>query len=455
VALIGAGLARLTGAERAQAGHVGPIPGTTFDGADSLAVHLGALNTRNTTNTVTTIKGSVVNAPQFVVNNGINSDFLPSFGDGIQAICGQAGGSGVLGYHSNGFGVFGVSSGSGANQSGVHGAAAAGVTNGVWGENASSATNATGVLGQATATSGTTVGVWGQSKSPAAGAVGMLGEVTATNAAGIGVKGVSPNGPGVYGTSTTAFGVQGLSQNAYGVSGNSTTQAGVWGSSNNNVGVLGSSTSGVGVNGISVSSNGVNGLSTSGIGVYGSSSGGLAGRFDGNVVIQGNLTVSGSFPHSAAVPSSDGTLRRLYSFEGTEAYYEDLGQGSLTNGIGVVSLDPAFTALVRADSYQVFLTAYGENRGLYVSNQTPSGFEVHEVQGGTSAIGFGYRVVARPRDLPTSRLDRVTLPPAPAQPQLDRVEPLDVPARLRDLRHPDRPSTGEQSAQPIRVQDTR
>jgi hypothetical protein len=317
--------------------------------------------------------------------------------------------------------------------------------------------NAIGVSGDATSrvgmfgTSTSNVGVFGVSKSSGANATpppglpsGVAGQgfgrigVQGLSDSASGVSGTSTSAAGVFGTSASAFGVQGLSTNAYGVSGNSTTQAGVWGSSSSNVGVLGTSTSGVGVNGISDSSNGVNGVTNSGIGVYGSSGGsGLAGRFDGNVVILGNLTVSGSFPHTAAVPSSDGTLRRLYSFEGTEAYYEDLGQGSLTDGVGAVTLDPAFVALVRADVYQVFLTAYGDNRGLFVSNQTAAGFEVREVQGGTSSIGFGYRVVARPRDLPTSRLDRVTLPPSPAQPRLDRVEPLDVPATLRDLHQVD------------------
>jgi hypothetical protein len=317
--------------------------------------------------------------------------------------------------------------------------------------------NAIGVSGDATSrvgmfgTSTSNVGVFGVSKSSGANATpppglpsGVAGQgfgrigVQGLSDSASGVSGTSTSAAGVFGTSASAFGVQGLSTNAYGVSGNSTTQAGVWGSSSSNVGVLGTSTSGVGVNGISDSSNGVNGVTNSGIGVYGSSGGsGLAGRFDGNVVILGNLTVSGSFPHTAAVPSSDGTLRRLYSIEGTEAYYEDLGQGSLTDGVGAVTLDPAFVALVRADAYQVFLTAYGDNRGLFVSNQTAAGFEVREVQGGTSSIGFGYRVVARPRDLPTSRLDRVTLPPSPAQPRLDRIEPLDVPATLRDLHQVD------------------
>ena len=90
-----------------------------------------------------------------------------------------------------------------------------------------------------------------------------------------------------------AVGIQGLAENAYGVSGSSSTQAGVWGSSSSNVGLLGTSTSGDGMYGSSQSGNGVTGVSTSGIGVYGSSPNGSAGRFDGNVLINGVLTVTG------------------------------------------------------------------------------------------------------------------------------------------------------------------
>jgi hypothetical protein len=344
-------------------------------------------------------------------------------------------GAGVVGASTMAYGVQGLSTNGGGVLGGTDSSSAGAGVHGF-----TTKTSGYGVYGR-----GPGVAIYGISDSPASAPME-------------GVRGESANGAGVFGTSTKAFGVQGLSTNAYGVSGNSTTQAGVWGSSNNNTGVLGSSTSGVGVSGVSTSSNGVNGvnaLSTTGIGIYASSSQGTAGRFDGNVIIQGNLTVSGSFPHTAAVPSSDGTLRRLFSFEGAEPYYEDLGQGSLTNGVGTITLDPIFAALVRTDAYQVFLTAYGDNRGLYVSSQTSSGFDVREVQGGTSSIGFGYRVVARPRDLPTSRLDQVTLPPTPTLPRLDRIEPLDVPATLRDLRHPDQPTAPPPAAPLPHVQDRR
>ncbi|HYU17663.1 MAG TPA: hypothetical protein VEQ11_03115, partial [Chloroflexota bacterium] len=49
-------------------------------------------------------------------------------------------------------------------------------------------------------------------------------------------------------------------------------------------------------------------------------------------------------------------------------------------------------------------------RGLYASNQTASGFEVHELQGGTSGVELAYRVVARRKDIPGPRLEKVKLP---------------------------------------------
>jgi hypothetical protein len=450
-ALVGAGLARLSGTEQAEATHTS---GGTAN-SDSNAMHNDPVNF--TSRDVGFLRVGAVG------KDGGGTRVATIFPGAIAALAGSltsdgnAGRYGVLGAigpstnrttvtlgDTATAGVWGINTAPAFAASGVKGLTLSGSTNGVWGEHQGIEANATGVFGTATATAaqgaGATVGVWGRSLSAAAGAIGTYGEVTNPAATGIGVKGVSPSGPGVFGTSVTAYGVQGLSTNAYGISGNSTTQAGVWGSSNSNVGVLGTSTSGVGVNGVSNSSNGVNGVTTSGIGVYGSSGGsGLAGRFDGNVVIQGNLTVSGTFPQTAAVPSADGTLRRVYPLGFAEAYYEDLGQGSLTNGIGAVTLDPEFAALVRTDSYQVFLTAYGDNRGLFVTNQTAAGFEVREVQGGTSSIGFGYRVIGRPSHGMSPRLDRVTLPTSPAQPKLDRIEPLDVPATLLTVHQVDKP----------------
>ena len=45
--------------------------------------------------------------------------------------------------------------------------------------------------------------------------------------------------------------------------------------------------------------------------------------------------------------------------------------------------------------YHVFLTPKGDCEGLYVANETPDGFEVHELRGGHSSVGFDYKIVAK------------------------------------------------------------
>jgi hypothetical protein len=404
----GAALLAATVGRTAQPAHAG-VDGDVVKGSGN-----------NISATATVVRGAILSSPTF---QGANSNFLAlvNAADGLQGVT-----------DSNVFPAAGTRG------------------------RCTTATLGIGVLAEVLSSDGvglyaTTAG--GPSATTPTGAgvfsIGSAVGVHGVSSTGAGVRGVSTSEAGVQGTSVSAYGVQGLSQNAYGVTGNSTTQAGVWGSSNNNVGVLGSSLSGVGVNGVSVSSNGVNGVSNTGIGVYGQSQSGPAGRFDGNVVIQGNLTVSGTFPQSSAVQSSDGTLRRLYSPGSTEAYYEDFGQGSITNGAGSITLDPEFAGLIMTDSYHVFLTPRGDARPLYIASQSASGFEVRESQGGASSIGFSYRVVGRPRSNPAPRLERVTIPSAPAQPKVDRIEPLDVPATIRDIQN-NQPGNSHGSGQHVR-----
>src|SRR5581483_8932606 len=140
-----------------------------------------------------------------------------------------------------------------------------------------------------------------------------------------------------------------------------------------------------------------------GKGVYGQANdpAGYAGHFAGKVLISRDYTATGV--KSAAVPHPDGSLRRLYCQESPEAWFEDFGAGTLVAGKGDVRLDPDFAVVVQADDYAVFLTPEGDCKGLYVTAKTPTGFQVRELQGGTSAIPFRYRVVARRKDVPAPR----------------------------------------------------
>jgi hypothetical protein len=175
-------------------------------------------------------------------------------------------------------------------------------------------------------------------------------------------------------------------------------------------------------------------------GVHGSGTIGVRGETTvvGGTGVQclGNFVATGS--KSAAVPHPDGSHRLLYCMESPESWFEDFGNGALGGGRAAVTLDPDFAAVVQATDYHVFLTPKGDSRGLYVSSQSPTGFTVHEQQGGTSSLGFSYRVVARRRDVAAERLAKFSLPATPSRtdagsaaqaaksPDVPRLEPSQV-----------------------------
>ncbi len=99
----------------------------------------------------------------------------------------------------------------------------------------------------------------------------------------------------------------------------------------------------------------------------------------------------------------------LYAIQSPENWFEDFGSGTLTNGVATVTLDPTFAQTVNAtNEYHVFLTPKGESEGLYVSDETPQGFEVHEQRGGRSSVAFDYRIVAKRAGYENRRLGDVT-----------------------------------------------
>ncbi len=95
----------------------------------------------------------------------------------------------------------------------------------------------------------------------------------------------------------------------------------------------------------------------------------------------------------------------LYAIEGPENWFEDAGSAQLSNGAAIVNLELVFGQTVNTEmEYHVFLTPKGDCEGLYVSNETPGGFEVHELRGGRSNIAFDYRIMAKRKGYESVRL---------------------------------------------------
>ncbi|MFN8525195.1 MAG: hypothetical protein U0821_19030 [Chloroflexota bacterium] len=197
------------------------------------------------------------------------------------------------------------------------------------------------------------------------------------------------------------------------------------------IGVLGQSTSAEGVRGESAFGPGTLGVSSNGVGVFAvshtswglySQSPGFAGVFQGAVYIAGGLKLLGGF--LTAVKHPDGSTRAAHGVTSTEPVMEDFGRARLANGAAHVDLEPTFAALIQSADYTVFLVPEGDCKGLYSANRTASGFDVRELQGGTSSLDFGYRVVAKRRDGDRSRLAKLDqLDPLPAVSHTEVADP--------------------------------
>jgi hypothetical protein len=258
--------------------------------------------------------------------------------------------------------------------------------------------NATSIGGNATATTGAAWGVEGVTDSDSYDAYGVVGFAASSTG----------NPKGVYGqaSSTKGFGVVGQNGSPSSTgSGLSTyiTSAGVWGDG----GSAGSINTLVDIAGVvGTTDDSVAGyFSNNSTGYYSLSVIGLnpagfpfqASNLSGagcNIDSAGNLNCSGS--KNAVVPIDGGKRKvAMSAIEAPQNWFEDAGSAPLVNGAAVVTLDRDYAQTVNTEKeYQVFLTPYGDCKGLYVANRTANSFEVHELGGGTASLNFGYRIMA-------------------------------------------------------------
>jgi hypothetical protein len=282
-------------------------------------------------------------------------------------------------------------------------------------------TATSGLLGEANSSTGNAAGVGGLAASP--NGYGVEGLNTSSGNTGVGVYGTG--GTGVYGVGTGSgvFGTTkssiyaavsgagagiGIYGSASGGSNTSGGNAGVWGDTGGTAGsfiaVLG--TAGENYAGFFRNNNAgseflasdtlyaENDETSSGFGVVFQATG---PSFQGNcaITVTGTLSCNGTIGGAVGV---EGGARQvaLYAMQSPENWFEDAGSGQLSSGSARIALDAAFAQTVNAGvEYHVFLTPNGDCKGLYVSLKSPTSFEVHELGGGTSNIGFDYRIMAK------------------------------------------------------------
>ncbi len=386
-------------------------------------------------------------------------------------------GTGVIGNSTvttgSSLGVLGQSSSTGG--SGVEGYASAtsGNTIGVWGLTASP--TGYGVYGEAIATSGNPIGVYGTpgihvagigvSGTAPVGGIGVYGENQSITVGGDGIEGIAhtSNGNGVHGINSASFAVgvfgENSATNGYGVYGAE------YGSTTETYGLFGYSASSVGVGtygqAVSASTEGTGFGGTGPFGVWGdtgssSAGGAVLATADDNfglvavnnsalptgyfvngssvccddvlktvggaggicyIDVSGNLTCNGSI--TPVVPVGGSRQVALNTISSPEHWFEDAGSGQLSNGEAVVTIEAVFGETVNTGmEYHVFLTPNGDCKGLYVTQKSPVSFVVRELGGGTSSIGFDYRIMAKRKGFEQLRL-------------VDKTEQMNVPRPKR------------------------
>jgi hypothetical protein len=128
---------------------------------------------------------------------------------------------------------------------------------------------------------------------------------------------------------------------------------------------------------------------------------------------------------------SGGATVKSFGARTSSPTIEDTGSAQLVNGAAVVRLDPTFAASLDSTSaYRVFLTPDGDTRGLFVASKTPSGFVVHETQGGHATLNFDYRIVGTSFGQAGQRMAVANLATEPhaAQPAVPTLPAFKAPA---------------------------
>jgi len=328
--------------------------------------------------------GLAANGGSYGINSSGGTYGIAGASSGYIGVYGQGGPYGVYGLGSTGvygdggtYGVYGLTGGSG---DGVYGISSGG--NGV---------NA----------NGGTRGVY------AAG--GSYGVVASTGS-GTGVYASSSSGPGVYATGGPN-GVIAYSTSGSAVYASGGTGDGVYGYGSGNGLVAAGGARGIYATGISY---GVVTAHTADFGTAlyasaGITNNGFAGQFLGLVDVYGDFNCYGS--KSAAVKMDNGEYRAVYAQESPENWFEDFGTVQLVKGRAVVTIEPGFAQTVTTTAgYHVFLTPKGDCRGLYVTNESATSFEIRELQKGRSDLAVSYRIVAKRKGFENVRLAKVNGP---------------------------------------------
>ena len=308
----------------------------------------------------------------------------------------------------------------------------------------SASTGATAVYGVATSTTstGTAFGVEGVTAGSSNSSYGVVGDAVASTGIPYGVYGVaqSPTGIGTFGqngalSDTGAYWLT-LGQ-GFGIFGDAGT---VIGSTTGLGGFADNGKAGVFQNGGTIGYTTLTSIAGNAASYPFLAFNNATQEFC-EITAIGDLGCTGT--KNALVPIDGGARRvALSAIESPQNWFEDFGSAQLSSGSAVVAIDPDFAQTVNtATNYMVIPVPNGDCKGLYVTNKTPTSFEVQELGGGTSSIRFDYRIVVLRKKYENVRFADHTNDPVPSKQTLQRGQPgkpqgTPVPAKQSAFFHP-------------------
>ncbi len=214
-------------------------------------------------------------------------------------------------------------------------------------------------------------------------------------------------GNAVYGQNTgTGFGVNGLSTNAtaMGTAGYNTNASGTGGIFSGNNGTPNYLVAGSGVAATGLSTGGYFFSTTGGIGqsIYTSQFGNIVRLNYWSGATQFKVNGTGTMPAACTVKDLNGNEVEMYSSESPDFVFNDFGEGELKNGKTHIDLDPIYAKSVvidRKHPLRVFVQLEGNCKGVFVTNKTETGFDVEELDNGTSNTTFQWQVICNVKDV--------------------------------------------------------
>jgi hypothetical protein len=111
--------------------------------------------------------------------------------------------------------------------------------------------------------------------------------------------------------------------------------------------------------------------------------------------------IRGTGAVATVVKDLEGNEVTMFCPESPEVLFQDFGQAQLVNGSAAIELDPIFVKNVTINEkhpLRVIIQLEGDCNGVFVTNKTATGFEVKELNGGTSNVSFTYFVTANRAD---------------------------------------------------------